>query len=240
MNRSTLPAVRYTCLALLCALPLMLPISSAHAVPHDIQPPKIMFLTRDAIDFGKTTPGVLRDTLVMVNVGDEPLRDLDFKSSCDCMTGAVDRMTLKKGDTARVAVALNMSDGNPGRRLMTIWINSNDPERPQIQIPVEVEIYRDAEFTDRRIECDTTTHHCTWKVKLTNTGQDPITITPPENIFSDQLQIAFNMTTPITLKPYEDLLLIGDVHLTPGMGHHAAATRVHVSSRTEYDLRLAW
>ncbi|MEP7220223.1 MAG: DUF1573 domain-containing protein [Bacteroidota bacterium] len=240
MNRSTASAIRYTRLALLCALPLLLSISVARAIPHDIQPPKIMFLTRDAIDFGKTTPGVLRDTLVVVNVGDEPLRDLDFKSSCDCMTGAVDRMTLKKGDTARVAVALNMSDGNPGRRLMTIWINSNDPERPQIQIPVEVDIYRDAEFTDRRIECDTTTHHCTWKVKLTNTGQDPITITPPENIFSDQVQIAFNMTTPITLKPYEDLLLIGDVHLAPGSGHRAAATRVHVSSRTEYDLRLAW
>ncbi|MDB5034912.1 MAG: hypothetical protein JWQ98_2153 [Chlorobi bacterium] len=237
MSRSTAPVIRYARIALLCALPASFLVSAA---PGDTGPPKIIFLTRDAIDFGKTTPGVLRDTLVVVNAGDEPLRDLDFKSSCDCMTGTVDRMTLKKGDTARVAVALDMKDGNPGRRLMTVWVNSNDPERPQIQIPVEVDIYRDAEFTDRKIECDTVTHHCTWTVKVTNTGQDPITIAPPENIFSDQIQIAFNMTAPITLKPYEDMLLIGDVNLAPGAGRHAVATRLHVISRTEYDLRLAW
>jgi hypothetical protein len=120
---------RLATLALLCALP-----AAAHAAAKvSIMPPEI--------DFGRLEQNVARTaSLIVRNEGDMELKIMNVESSCGCTAAKPGQDTLAPGESTTIEVTFNSKEFQ-GPQHKTITVQTNDPLRPMIEIPVLADVH---------------------------------------------------------------------------------------------------
>jgi hypothetical protein len=89
-----------------------------------------------SFDFGNVLPGkTLQREIVLRNVGDGELRIEGVSTTCDCTVVGDYAKKLAPGDSTSLRVQLTTPTA-AGRTEQTVSIDTNDPERPRVEVGV--------------------------------------------------------------------------------------------------------
>ncbi len=120
-------------LALLIALSLTL---TSCGTP----PPRIV-VEPTSQDLGEKPQAPLELTYTVRNEGGSPLKIEKVSTSCGCTRAKVDRETIPPGESAQLLVSFDPTETNLyGDLLRVIYIRSNDPDNPEVEVEFRVTI----------------------------------------------------------------------------------------------------
>ncbi len=96
------------------------------------------------LDLGDVANGVVvtRD-VVVTNRGDGPLVVESITTSCGCTTATLEPMTLAPGASGTLRIAFDAGAHGPaltGPLVRQVFINSNDPTRPELAVELAVNV----------------------------------------------------------------------------------------------------
>jgi hypothetical protein len=87
-------------------------------------------------DFGELkNDQSVRHTFVLKNVGTAPLEIANVRASCGCTATALDAKTVAPGQSTALNVTLNLT-GRKGRQVKSIYVESNDAQKPHFRLEV--------------------------------------------------------------------------------------------------------
>ncbi len=103
----------------------------------------VLQVNPDTYDFGAipaTAP--VSATVQVTNGGRGVLRLGAVRTSCGCTQATLDATELGAGATANLTITFDPQahPGLYGPLLRLVYLSSNDPQRPELEIPVHVEI----------------------------------------------------------------------------------------------------
>lgn len=96
-----------------------------------------------AYDFGKIPQKKVEHEFRVMNEGQETLEIEQITTSCGCTTAEIDSGKIEPGKTARLIVRFDpnaMEETVQGSVQRIVYIKSNDPERPEIEIEISAEV----------------------------------------------------------------------------------------------------
>jgi hypothetical protein len=106
------------------------------AYSKEEKPPEAVFL-RKIYDFGEIKEGAKVSTIFLFkNKGESDLIINDVRVSCGCTAVLLSSKTIKPGKTAELKVTFD-SRGFKGEIKKSIYVHSNDPQHPIIQLRIE-------------------------------------------------------------------------------------------------------
>lgn len=94
-------------------------------------------------DFGKVAADAPVTTILQVsNTGQGKLTISGITTSCGCTTAKIDETTLAPGAVANLTITFDPQahPGLYGPLLRMVYLRSNDPVQPEVEVPVHVEI----------------------------------------------------------------------------------------------------
>jgi len=92
-------------------------------------------------DLGEVPQEPLELTYTVRNEGDSPLQIEKVDTSCGCTRATVDRETIPPSESAQLRVVLDPTEDNLyGNLLRVIYIRSNDPDNPEVEVEFRVTI----------------------------------------------------------------------------------------------------
>lgn len=101
--------------------------------------PRIEFKEK-SWNIGKTKQGKIHThVFVFRNIGDSPLTIKKVRTTCGCTAALVSKKKLDPGERGEIKVTFN-TKGYEGNVAKYIYVESNDPNQPQIQLMVSAEI----------------------------------------------------------------------------------------------------
>jgi hypothetical protein len=101
-----------------------------------------------AYDFGGIRPTEPASaTLAVRNAGDSDLEITGVSTSCGCTTANLSRTALASGETADLKITFDPQahPGLYGPLLRIVYLESNDPTQPELEIPVTVDVLQPEE-----------------------------------------------------------------------------------------------
>ncbi|HED03748.1 MAG TPA: DUF1573 domain-containing protein [Candidatus Fraserbacteria bacterium] len=114
------------------------------------RPPQIA-VSPSSYDFGQIPLKLVQTNFEVTNVGDQPLEILKVSTSCGCTKATISKRHLKRGEHARLHVTLNPTVMDAGEMeseaLRIVYIKSNDPDRPEVEIELRGVVAKPAKPT---------------------------------------------------------------------------------------------
>ncbi len=99
-------------------------------------------LSQDSWNFGEVWhPQGVALTLIVKNEGNAPLELSDVRTTCGCTLVEPGRKSVPPGETTDVKVRYN-SEGKQGHVESKVIIESNDPQRPKVEMNIAGEVKR--------------------------------------------------------------------------------------------------
>jgi hypothetical protein len=115
---------------------LALPLSSVGA-------PRIS-LDKETYDYGPVPYGKsVTQEFTVTNTGDQTLSIQQLRSSCGCTVASKAGDSIAPGAKTEILVSFNTAGLRGGRKRQTIFVESNDPERPTVRVTLLAEVMKD-------------------------------------------------------------------------------------------------
>ncbi len=106
------------------------------------EPPRIV-IEPTSQDLGERPQEPMELTYTVRNEGGSPLRIESVMTSCGCTRATVDREVIPPGESARLLVSFDPAEtGLYGDLLRVIYVRSNDPDRPEVEVEFRVVVQR--------------------------------------------------------------------------------------------------
>jgi|Deesub1362B_J571_1020462.scaffolds.fasta_scaffold24527_2 hypothetical protein len=104
------------------------------------EPPRIE-VEPAAHDLGERAQEPIELFYTVHNVGGKPLRIEKVSTSCGCTRASIDREIIPPGESAQLRVTFDPTENNLyGNLLRVIYIRSNDPDHPEVEVEFRVTI----------------------------------------------------------------------------------------------------
>ncbi len=94
-------------------------------------------------DFGVIPYEKVEHTFLVKNTGTAPLEIKGVSTSCGCTKAAVESETIMPGEATKLLVTFDpniMGDNEVGEILRVIYIKSNDPSQPEVEIEIKANV----------------------------------------------------------------------------------------------------
>lgn len=174
--------------------------------------PKLEIVGGDSYNWNKVTPkeSPLKATIMLKNTGKERLLINSVRPSCGCTAVLLDTSQLEPGQTAKLDVKLNITN-KPGPVVKTIFIASNDPQNPNVNLYLKADVHVEIEvspnqyfnFDDMKVGVESTS-----KVKIINHSTKSVTFT---DILITPEYLKVNLPKELVLKPNEEFEIVATV-----------------------------
>jgi len=108
-------------------------------------PPRIE-ITPSSYDFGVIPYQAVEKGFTIRNIGGSPLRITGISTSCGCTRAEIQKEELLPGEETELLVTFNpnlMSERIVGEVYRVVYIKSNDPARPEVEIEIEATLEGD-------------------------------------------------------------------------------------------------
>jgi len=169
---------------------------------------KVEVVGGDTYNWGSVPPGKLKADLIVRNVGAGVLKIDTVRPACGCTTSPIDRKTLQPGESATVHVTLDASYRS-GHLEKSVTIVSNDSTTPYHFVRLVAEIKRAVSvvpssnfvLTDGQVGVEAASA----PVVIKNTGDIPLTVSPPKLVEGGNVDVRFEMTEARVLAPGESM-----------------------------------
>lgn len=157
------------------------------AVPASAAPQ--LLVAEPKFDFGEVLQGdKVLHVFELVNQGDEPLLIDRVKSSCGCTAALVTEQNLPPGGKGELQANFDSARFR-GEVSKTIYIYSNDPERPVFQLHIHGKVLETVAVEPTQINFGTVKEGktVTSAVVLRNQGGKPLTLGKPQSTAEELL-----------------------------------------------------
>ena len=162
--------MRIVNLATLLAL-LALPLSATAG-------PRIRF-DKETLDYGRVPYGqIVTEEFVVTNEGDQTLVIQSLRSSCGCTKAIKGSSSIAPGRESKIVASFDTNGLRAGRKQQTIFVDSNDPERPTVRLMLLAEIVRDLNVDTPSLAKSLPAYAETvsFTVRITNSSDKPYTV----------------------------------------------------------------
>lgn len=106
-------------------------------------PPRIV-VEPPSQDLGERPQELIELTYTIRNEGGSPLKIEKLSTSCGCTRAEVDKEVLAPGESTKMRVTLDPTEDDLyGNILRVVYIRSNDPAHPEVEVEFRVTIYKD-------------------------------------------------------------------------------------------------
>ena len=96
-----------------------------------------------SLDLGDRPQEPLELTYTIRNEGESSLEIEKVSTSCGCTHAAVDQVSIPAGGTTLLRVTLDPTEDNLfGNILRVIYVRSNDPDNPEVEVEFQVTIQK--------------------------------------------------------------------------------------------------
>ena len=197
--------------------------------------PDIKF-TSTQFDFGKVLQGEqVRHAFEFANAGEDPLVIDRVRSSCGCTAALVSDKHLAPGATGRIQANFDSARFR-GFVSKTIYLYSNDPVKPLVQLIIKGEVLELVAVQPEQVNFGTVTGDQTLvsKVVLRNQGEKPLTLGAPSTTAAE-LQAEM---PSITLAGGEEVALELMLSPKPGTTRFSGYVLVPVDGVPKNQLRI--
>jgi hypothetical protein len=97
-------------------------------------------------DLGERPQELIELSYTIRNEGGSPLKIEKLSTSCACTRAEVDKEVLTPGESTRMRVTLDPTEDDLyGDILRVIYIRSNDPAHPEVEVEFRVTLYKSGE-----------------------------------------------------------------------------------------------
>jgi len=138
--------------------------------------PRITFesVLHDFGDIGPTTSH--KCEFKFTNTGDEILNIGRIKATCGCTVPKLSKNKYAPGESGTVKVGYH-SSREPGRKMRQMYVPSNDPEKPRVNLVIEANIVYQVDIEPRKITflLDEENAGCP-KLTITSLDEEPFTV----------------------------------------------------------------
>jgi hypothetical protein len=203
--------ISITLLALSMSL-FMLSIASNVLYPaYALASPRITF-PDTAFDFGQIYQNkVVNHVFTFKNTGDEVLNINEVKTSCGCTAAVTSNKTIKPGESGQIKITFN-SAHRKDKQTKAIYVRSNDPDKPFIQLTIEALVKVDLDAVPSNVFFNQVKPDqvATQEVVLKNIGQETISILSIETAQSSAISVKTSpeqTKLPLSLKQNESLAI---------------------------------
>ncbi len=110
----------------------------------DSKEPKIEIIP-NFYDFGDIPYELVEHTFTVKNIGEDILEITRISTSCGCTKGTIDKELINPDETANLLITIDsnlMEEDIEGKIERTVYIKSNDPSQPEIEIQLTANIQR--------------------------------------------------------------------------------------------------
>ena len=104
--------------------------------------PSIIFSAK-SVDLGKINYGIKKKVeFAFTNTGDETLVIRKLRSSCGCTQVVEGKQEIPPGGSSKIAVTLDTNMVKPGNRRKSLYVHSNDSEKPIVRLLLFANVVR--------------------------------------------------------------------------------------------------
>lgn len=99
----------------------------------------------DSYDFGEVPYEKVEHTFSVKNTGTARLEIEGVTTSCGCTKGTVESQTIQPGKSTNLLVTFDpnlMSEEVLGKVLRIVYIKSNDPKQPEVQVKITADVVK--------------------------------------------------------------------------------------------------
>lgn len=207
------------------------------------QPPKLLVVGGETVDWGEVGGGELKHSLKIVNVGGDTLKISGVKPSCGCTTAPLDKDILLAGDTATINLTMDVA-GKHGATEKTLTISTNDSTAPVTTVHLRANVVQEITAEPAYFHVDNVSpgEEGSGSILLRNVGKGAVTIEPPQEQDVALMTVRFDMLKPVTLNPNDSLRVT--VFATPlnngaSTGHYVFKTNSKLTPQIKVPLSVA-
>ena len=119
--------------------------------------PAISF-EEEVYEAGESWEGeVINHVFTFTNTGNADLEITRTRTTCGCTAGVISKNVLAPGESGEIQATFN-TRGYRGRRSMPVYVHSNDPANPVVQLKIETTVKNVAAFDPRNLNFGQVTH----------------------------------------------------------------------------------
>lgn len=121
-----------------CAIVLLLTAATSLAVAA----PKISF-DKERFDHGEVIYGdTVHEEFTVTNTGDQPLIIEKLLATCGCTKTVKGKDELPPKESTKIMTSFDTTGLRPGRKEKSIFVHSNDPQRPVVKLSLLADVIR--------------------------------------------------------------------------------------------------
>ncbi len=140
--------------------------------------PRISF-DKDSHDYGRVLSGdTVTEEFTFTNTGDETLIIEKLRSSCGCTKAVKGSREVPPQGTSKIVAAFDTTGLRPGRKIKKIYVHTNDPTKPVVELKLLADVVREIHVEPSSIakELPAFTETITFPMKIENSSKKPCTV----------------------------------------------------------------
>jgi len=140
--------------------------------------PKISF-DNEVIDYGKVRYGeTVTEEFVFSNTGDETLAIEKLRSTCGCTKAVKGSSEVPPNGKSNIVAAFDTAGLRSGKKEQSVFVHSNDPDRPIVKLTVLADVVRDLNVEPPSVarRLPNMVETVSFPLKITNFGDKSFTV----------------------------------------------------------------
>jgi len=164
--------------------------------------PRITF-DKEVHDYGRVLYGdTVSDEFIVTNSGDQVLIIDKLEASCGCTKAIKGSSEVPPKGQTKIMAAFDTTGLRGGKKQKTIYVHSNDPERPVVKLTLLADVVRELSLDPPTLAktLDSYTESVSFPINIANSSDKPVTI----KSLKSQLGTAPAIMTPkgFVIKPH--------------------------------------
>lgn len=150
---------------------MLLPISIGAYPRLEISPKEINF---KEVQFGEQASA----RLTVRNTGDQPLLIQRVRTSCGCTKADLTRIKIHPSDSTEMTVLFDASGLKAGKKVKTVFLESNDQENPVTRVKVFATVTREVMIEPERMvtKLDDSKEQIEFSLTVRNRSSSPVSV----------------------------------------------------------------
>lgn len=186
--------IRLTALLIVAAFPLQMSWASGPSISFD----------KETHDYGRVVYGdIVRESFNLTNKGNQTLMIEKLDASCGCTRAVKGASEVPPKGSSTIEAEFDTNGLRPGRKEKSIFVHSNDPDRPVVKLTLFADVIRDLNIAPPSLakQLPAFVESISFPMKVTNSSDKPWSIKGIRSK-ADGLQASLSNTTPITVGPH--------------------------------------
>jgi hypothetical protein len=173
--------------------------------------PKISF-DKETLNYGRVTYGeTVTEEFTVRNTGDQPLLIDKVQAGCGCTKAIKESSEVPPGGKTKIIASFDTNGFvSSGVKQKSVFVNSNDPERPEVKLTLLAEVMRDLNVNPINLasKIEGFQETVSFPVKVVNDSDKVVEIidlkskdgTPPAKMTPEKVVLQPHSTSPVTIE----------------------------------------